>query len=192
MVISHHAAIAFLGAHHHPRPLIKHLMPSSTTNPPSGEHPIGAPGPATAATAAAAAAANTTRKLLKKQHPPSLALRSTANPKSSSPSGPGPPLLRRASNSVDVTEGGLPSPLPSTLQRNGHAANGSTSRSASSGLGRSNTMPRMTMRRTTSLEADQMLAPLPREKLRKLRRWILCLAVVNFDLDVGYVPNRQT
>lgn len=48
-------------------------------------------------------------------------------------------------------------------------------------------MPRMTMRRTTSLEADLVLAPLPSEKLARMRRWILSLAVVNFDLDLGCV-----
>jgi len=41
------------------------------------------------------------------------------------------------------------------------------------------------MRRTLSLEADAVLAPLPRDKVVKMRRWILSLAVVNFDLDIG-------
>ena len=43
------------------------------------------------------------------------------------------------------------------------------------------------MRRTSSLEADAVLAPLPRDKVAKMRRWILSLAVVNFDLDIGRV-----
>jgi hypothetical protein len=45
----------------------------------------------------------------------------------------------------------------------------------------------MTMRRSSSLEADQMLVltSLTREKLARMRRWIVSLAVVNFDLDVG-------
>ncbi|KAF8311959.1 hypothetical protein DL93DRAFT_1352348 [Clavulina sp. PMI_390] len=48
-------------------------------------------------------------------------------------------------------------------------------------------MPRMTMRRTASLEADLTLAPLPKDKLVNMRRWILALAIVNFDLDLGPV-----
>ena len=55
--------------------------------------------------------------------------------------------------------------------------------SPSWGLGRSKSMSRM--RRTLSLEADAVLAPLPRDKVVKMRRWILSLAVVNFDLDIG-------
>ena len=43
----------------------------------------------------------------------------------------------------------------------------------------------MTMRRTSSLEADPILAPLPRDKIARMRRWILSLVVVNFDLDLG-------
>lgn len=43
------------------------------------------------------------------------------------------------------------------------------------------------MRRTLSLEADLALAPLPKEKLMRMRRWILALAIVNFDLDLGCV-----
>lgn len=79
-----------------------------------------------------------------------------------------------------------PSPTPHT------ATSGllDVSLDTSASLSRAKTLPtrtRMTMRRSSSLEADQMLVltSLTREKLARMRRWIVSLAVVNFDLDVG-------
>lgn len=72
--------------------------------------------------------------------------------------------------STDIPDEPLPSP---------------TSSSAIWGVERSKSMPRMTMRRTASLEADAVLAPLPMDKVTKMQRWILSLSVVNFDLDLG-------
>lgn len=83
-----------------------------------------------------------------------------------------------------------PKPTPTNEQFTtdiSDALSSSTSPSDTWGLGRTRTVPRLTMRRTTSLEADLVLAPLPAQKLLRMRRWIFALAVINFDLDLGCV-----
>lgn len=86
-----------------------------------------------------------------------------------------------------------PKPFPTSDQSSTDISDAAqispTSPNGTWGVGRSKTLPRMTMRRTTSLEADLVLAPLPSEKLARMRRWILSLAVVNFDLDLGRVDS---
>lgn len=126
--------------------------------------------------------------------------KSVAQPTSSEPPTPTKKKLYPASlnfESLNIlghrrkSSSSSPKPFPTSDQSSTDISDAAqlspTSPNGTWGVGRSKTMPRMTMRRTTSLEADLVLAPLPSEKLARMRRWILSLAVVNFDLDLGCV-----
>jgi hypothetical protein len=94
-------------------------------------------------------------------------------------------LLGNLRKSSSQSQKAQPAKEPQSIDISDEALTSSVSPPSSWGVGRSKTMPRMTMRRTSSLEADAILAPLPRDKVAGMRRWILSLAVVNFDLDLG-------
>lgn len=97
---------------------------------------------------------------------------------------PVPPSL---SSHKRTSSNSLTSPSSPDLSRIDSFEHGTLAAPTSSGLGRFRTLPRTRMRPTISLDADVDPTPLEPAKLVLMQRWVLSLAIVNFDLDVGYV-----
>ncbi len=64
-------------------------------------------------------------------------------------------------------------------------SSGSSSRRGSESIIRATTHPYQIMRPSSALDLDVQPTPLEPTKLERMRRWIVTLAIINFDLDVG-------